>query len=109
MSDPKIPKKTLRLAIVDFKDGARPNAETEALSKLVIGSEPILYDHTGKKTAFATWIATRRGRLKKQFAYDRFKRQRAEDGTLQIMDELLPDGQYHIWVVDPTDATRGKP
>jgi hypothetical protein len=95
--------------MVDFQDGARPNAETEALTKLVVGADPILYDHTGKKTAFATWIATRRGRLKKQFAYDRFVRVRADDGTLQVTTEKLPDGQYYIWVTDPADAVRGKP
>jgi len=89
-SDDAIP-----LAVVDFHDGTQPSSETDALAKLVPGSDPVLYDHTGKKTNFPTWIAIRRQRLKKAFLYDNFVR---EGDPVVVTDRRLPENQYYIWV-----------
>lgn len=92
--------KKITLTIANFKDGARPNAETEALTRLVPGGEPVLYDHSGKKTKLSTWMAIRRQRLGLRLMYDNFVRVRNPDGRLEATPELLPPGQYYVWLPD---------
>ena len=86
------------IAVIDFKDGVPVSDETAVLRTMVSGSDPILYDHTGKKTPFSVWLATRRKRLKKKFKHDRFARNRDTSGQLHKTVEKLPPNQYYIWV-----------
>lgn len=86
-----------RIAIIDFADGAKVSDETTVLQTLVSGSNPVLYNHT-KKTQFSVWLAIRRSRMKKNFKYDNFVRHMDDNGTIHITEELLPTGQYYIWV-----------